>query len=217
MGQNQWKDFLLKSSLPLEHAVASMFSKFNFYSWGEYAYERKDESGARKEFTVDLHCFKEYSGDHEWLATLDVLIECKYSSPGIQWVFAPHPEKSQVFSRALGYHDGLTGKKVDIDHLNEFERSFCECIRGIALQNNSFDPSVVSTAANQVRYALPHIVTHGVSSLLHNRHSDDLNIRFFAGIVVTNAPLYVMKDFSCLSNVECSEQIDDISLLSGKI
>lgn len=194
MTETNWKYQLLKSSLPIEHIVSSMLSELNFYSWGEFAYNRIDEQGNEKEFTVDLNCFYELAPEDNHAGLLNLLIECKYSSEEIKWIFLPQPIKSEVAGSCIGFHDGLTGKFLsDKRQIYNFDSSFSDCIRGIALKNGSFDPTPISKATNQLRYTLPNLLANNLEDLLSASHSEDLNILFYAGIVVTNAPLYVLK------------------------
>ena len=76
--------------------MASVLSELDFFSWGEFAYNRIDEQGNEKEFTVDLDSFYELRPEHGQSGLLSLLIECKYSSEGIKWIFLPQPLRSQL-------------------------------------------------------------------------------------------------------------------------
>ena len=86
----KWKDFLLKTSLPLEYLVAEKLSELKYGIQGEYHYVRPNEQGIPTEFSIDIwavnHLFKRNLG--LW-ANLNYLIECKYCHEGIKWLFAP--------------------------------------------------------------------------------------------------------------------------------
>lgn len=207
-----WKKWLLKSSIPIEHAAASVLSAKNFFSWGEFAYIREDELSENKEFTVDLNCFSELNEDTKHSGLLELLIECKYSSEDIRWVFVPQPNNSQIDGVCIRYHDGLTGKKiVNNRFLFNFSEYLPSCIRGVALQSNSFDPNTISKATSQIRYALPHLLQNRLSLLLQPSFSEDLSILFFVGLVVTNAPLFVLKDNLTLTDINNSHKFSEVT------
>jgi hypothetical protein len=75
----KWKDFLLKTSMPLEYLVAEKLSELKYGIQCEYNYLRPNETGVPTEFSVDIwavnNLFKKNFG--LW-ANLNYLIECKY-------------------------------------------------------------------------------------------------------------------------------------------
>ena len=122
MSEGKWKDLLLKSSLPLEHVVASKLAELDWLVRGQYSYERKNESGLSVDFSADLQAIKEYTTDSHWIASLEVLIECKYASPGIRWIFLPYAETAELFSGVVKVFDAAANKRLtNHKFLDDFE------------------------------------------------------------------------------------------------
>src|SRR5229473_4520754 len=89
---SNWKENLLKSSLPLEQLVAEELEKNTFYIAGEYSYTRKNEHEINTEFSIDLLSHKSNLVEKSQFGDiLNILIECKYTYPTTKWVFSPHP------------------------------------------------------------------------------------------------------------------------------
>src|SRR5437773_1986873 len=94
--EKDWKDALLKSSLPLEQLVSETLESNGFTIGGEYSYVRPNEHNARTEFSIDLHTddtVMRKSEKVEIEARLNLLVECKYCSPGVKWIFSPYAKK----------------------------------------------------------------------------------------------------------------------------
>ena len=82
-----WKDILLKSSLPLEHLVSTLLEKHNIDSYGEFSYMRKNEKGYLSEHSIDIDAT--FSFDTQFFSPLNFLIECKYCHQSVKWLFSP--------------------------------------------------------------------------------------------------------------------------------
>jgi len=93
-------DNLLKSSLPLEHQVAAIANSCSFFNCGEFSYQRLNEVGQATEFSVDLLVSANLPADKyaDVSKDISVLIECKYASPSIEWVFLTLPPKNVLLS-----------------------------------------------------------------------------------------------------------------------
>jgi hypothetical protein len=92
----KWKDALLRTSLPLEYLVAEKLCELGFFISGEYAYIRPTDKSPNAEFSVDIHSFKLFPSEEDVWANVHLLVECKYSYPGIKWLFSPQPSESLV-------------------------------------------------------------------------------------------------------------------------
>ncbi len=211
MTEGKWKESLLKSSLPLEHAVAAQLAKKNWLVWGQYAYARDNESGVSVDFSVDLEASKEYSTDTHWYATLQVLIECKYASPGVKWVFLPYPKTTQLFSGVVQVFDQAANKRVTNRRpLERLEDDLEYCIRGISIFDNGFDENAISRGSHQLRYAMPQLAVQAFSSQATDWHDEDINVTFACAILVTTAPLYTLNDGLSLDDVYQANSIDTL-------
>jgi hypothetical protein len=95
MGGKSWKDELLSSSLPLEHDTKRYLEQKGCIASVEFSYIRPNEQRVPKQFSYDI--------DASYISPpffADVLVECKYRSPGVRWVFTPQeyggPEEVSV-------------------------------------------------------------------------------------------------------------------------
>jgi len=211
MTDTKWKDILLKSSLPFEHVVASQLADADWIVWGQYTYPRTNESGQTVDFSADLRATKEYSSRTHWLATLDILVECKYASPGVRWVFLPYPTTSTLFSGLVNVFEQVANKRVASRiALEDFERTLDYCIRGIALHDSGCDEAAINRGASQLRYAMPRLAESTFATHATDWHDEDIAITFACAILVTTAPLYCLKPGLSLDDVRAATSLDDI-------
>lgn len=212
MADSKWKDYLLKSSLPLEHAVAELLATCEWNVWGQYSYARKNENGLRTDFSADIHASREYSSETHWLATLDVLVECKYSSPGVKWIFLPYPETAQLFSGMVKVFDEGANKRVaNREPIEAAEDGVEYCIRGIALHDSGFDENAIHRGAYQLRYAMPRIAERTYSAHASDFHDEDIAVTFACAILVTTAPIFCLKPGTTLADVFAAEKLEDVA------
>lgn len=218
MSDAKWKDFLLKSGLPFEHLVAEILARRKWYVDGQYSYSRRNETGIHTEFSVDLHGYSEFSSKTHWIATLNLLIECKYSSPGVKWVFSPYPASTTVFSGWLKVFDQMANKRLaSYRHLAKIEAEVPYCIRGVSLSGNGCDESIITRGLSQLSYAMPRLAERTFSFNADDRCDEDIAISYAGAILVTSAPIYVLKDRLTLDDVSKAHAIEDISLLCDAV
>lgn len=218
MADTKWKDHLLKSSLPLEHSVAELLATQQWYVWGQYSYARKNEKGIEIDFSADIHAGREYSSKTHWLANLEVLVECKYSSPGVKWIFLPYPETAEIFSGVTKVFDQAANKRItDRKPLEAIEEGIDYCIRGIALHDSGFDENAIHRGAYQLRYAMPRIAERTYSYHSHDWHDEDMAVTFACAILVTNAPIFCLKPGIRLKEVFAAEALEDVATLRDRV
>lgn len=211
MSDGKWKDLLLKSSLPLEHVVASELSALNWIVWGQYPYSRNNESGLSVEFSADLQATKEYSSKTHGVATLDILLECKYASPGVKWIFLPYPETAQLFSGVVKVFDGASNKRVtDRKYLEQFESAVEYCVRGVALHDSGCDENAITRGSSQLRYAMPRLAESTFASHANDWHDEDIAVTFACAVLVTTAPLYCLKPGLVLEDIYAAKSLDEL-------
>lgn len=212
MSEGKWKDSLLKSSIPLEHAIAEQLAELDWFVWGQYAYSRANEVGRNVDFSVDIETFKEYSSDTHWLGTLKLLIECKYASPGVRWLFLPYPRTAELYGgNAVHVFDEAANKRVTNRRLlDAIEYEMPYCIRGISLFDSGFDETAIHRGASQLRYAMPRLATEALSSQLSESHDDSINVTIACSILVTSAPLLTLKEGISLDDVHRAKSLNDL-------
>lgn len=211
MSDAKWKDLLLKSSLPLEHSVAEELARQKWYVWGQYAYARDNETGVSVDFSVDLEASKEYSNKSGIHSNLQILIECKYASPGVKWVFLPYPSTAQLFSGAVRILDQAANKRVtDRNSFESVEDGLEYCIRGISIFDSGFDENAIHRGAHQLRYAMPRLVAQTLSSQATDLHDEDITIGFGCAILVTTAPLFTLNEGLSLEDIYSATHIEEV-------
>ena len=145
--------------------------------------------------------------DEEVDKNLNVLIECKYASPSVAWVFSTAPKLEPTVMSAFTSFAGL-GRYVlrGFGHMEELEPPVY-CTRGVSLSSSSADPSQIRHGLQQIRYAVPKLLE---SLKTASREFDWPLIPVIAPLLVTNAPLYVLNSAVTVSTVERAESISEI-------
>lgn len=209
---NRWKDYLLRSSLPLEQIVAEKLERSAFHVGGEYPYTRLNEHGVETEFSIDLHAFDIIEPSREQTLSLNVLVECKYTYPGTKWIFSPHPEKSVVIMGCINYLEDLCTYRLDNkDALYQIDRKLEHCTRGIELHSKGADPNTISRGLHQLRYAAPNLVSQECQAQLSVWNEVDLAISCICPILVTTASLHTLKPGLNLSAFQSAGSLDNIA------
>ncbi|MCS6151370.1 hypothetical protein G3465_00255 [Shewanella baltica] len=208
----KWKDHLLKSSLPLEQIVAEKLSLHGLHVHGEFAYLRKNEDSNFTEFSVDLRAsaLSQIREDIDIWSTLELLIECKYASPDVNWIFARYPKLEPLMSNCLHNYDFLSSFWVrDTSPITEIEKNAQYVVNGLAITDNFADNKRIKHGLNQLRYAVPRFLEKMASEdiLSDEEHS----IRLMAPILVTNAPLRLLKTSVNFEDISKANSLDDIS------
>ena len=208
----KWKDFLLKSSLPLEQVVAEKLSSCGFHIAGEFAYLRNNEQNNFVEFSIDLRALSasKLRDDIEIWSALDLLIECKYSSIAVDWIFARYPKLEPLTSNCLHNYDFLSSFWVkNTAPIIEIEKDAQYVVNGLAITDKFADNKRVKHGLNQLRHAVPRFLEKIASEDLLS--SDDNAVHLVAPILVTNSPLRVLKENVNFEDIRNANSLDDIS------
>jgi hypothetical protein len=208
----RWKDYLLKSSLPLEHVVRKKLELAGFHGLGAFSYLRSNEHGNRAEFSVDLLGLNLLKRKNRFWSALEVLIECKYNYPGVRWVFSPHAKTSFVILGCISYLDDLTTEHIkDHRELYRLDNKLLHCARGVELHSSGFDSNSIERGLSQLRYALPNLVAMRCSDQVNTWHEEDLYIQFIVPILVTTAQLFVLKQQIDIDTVHSANDLAEIA------
>ena len=151
-----WKESLLKSSLPLETIVAEILTQLDLEIEGEFSYLRTNQEGIETEFSIDIVAQKlfDLTNRTKNLGVIDFLVECKYCSPGIKWIFSPLP-KYMGYRGFISVIDYLSIIKVKEILLSDPVEKYQYCLKGISLQDKTINPQVIKHGIDQLRYAIP--------------------------------------------------------------
>jgi hypothetical protein len=211
---SKWKDFLLKSSLPLEQVVAEKVSNAGLHIGGEFAYLRNNEENNIAEFSIDLSASisNQIRVDVGIWSTLELLIECKYSSPEVDWIFARYPKLEPSTANCLHNYDFLSSFWVrDASAIIDIEKDAQYAVNGLALTNKFADNKRIKHGLNQLRHSIPHFLEKIASEDLLS--DEENSIRLVAPILVTNAPLRLLKgnvNFGDIINANSLDEITDV-------
>ncbi|MBW3623805.1 MAG: hypothetical protein KY468_10410 [Armatimonadetes bacterium] len=208
--QNKWKDFLLKSSLPLEMLVSDELLVQGYYTWGEYAYLRKNEDAREVEFSIDVFAGREFEENGLHWGTLNILVECKYNHPSVRWVFNPLPYISSE-KNYVSIIDDLSFEQIQRKPFFESLPSFDYCASGIELNSNGFDPNTITRGLSQLRYCLPNLLSDEALKIARAYNDKDQYISFICPMLVTTAPLYLMKSGLTLEDFRNASSLTDVA------
>ena len=207
-----WKDALLTTSLPLEFLVAEKLGNAGFFVSGEFPYTRQNENGHEAEFSVDIACFELLEINAETWGELHLLVECKYNYPTVKWVFAKHPNDEAVVLGVINeFQDLCTRRLRNQDSLYDLDRGIPFCFKGVELHTKEAHEKGIKHGLSQLRWALPQLVANIVHSQAATLNDIDLNLGFVCPILLTNAPLYVLRNGVDLTDVRNATEIGQIA------
>ncbi|MDD1965916.1 hypothetical protein NPS29_11340 [Pseudomonas putida] len=210
-------EHLLKSSLILEHEVAAIIAECGFHNQGEFSYSRANESGEDTDFSVDLLAIASAGTGATLgeLVSLGLLIECKYASPSVEWVFSKVARHEPEVLSTLSVFNWLGPyMATDLSSLNTLE-SRIYCNRGVSLSSTTADPQKIRHGLQQLRYALPHALHSHYSVFKGN--DEGLPIPVLGSLLVTNAPIRVLNDDVSLSQAASCQSLDMLTTVHSHI
>jgi hypothetical protein len=212
-----WKDYILRSGAPLEYEVARAMSKSGFEVSADLSYLRRELDGS-KEHSVDI--FASFWGEPATFAA-HLLVECKYRSPEKSLLLLQDPNVDIAVSN-------LGGTVVCVDHFvpfylgtNAFLEMEADCplvYKGVEIheKDNAVDVEF-RRAIQQLRFGMPAALHRAVESSIFNTEAsvDDTHAIFLAPVLVTNAPLLVLKEEVDIKTIENAEDLSEIAERTG--
>lgn len=212
--EDKWKEFLLKSSVPLEQLVSEKLSNRGFHIKGEYPYLRPNEQEIKTEFSIDIHASDKPEKETSDIGgVLHLLIECKYNHPGVRWIFSPslREYKGPVSKNVLKCLDQLTSEFLENkrEHLT-IDPNLPFCTRGIELNTSGFDPNTIARGQNQLNYCLPNLVCEEIRSQI-DQDFEDTTMSLICQILVTTANLYTLKTNLDLETYQSAKALEDVA------
>ena len=203
----KWKDFLLKSSIPLEYEVKQLLDKYGCVSNYEFTYLRPDENEVVNEFSYDIDA-SYIKGRHFF----ELMIECKYRDLSTNWIFIPDNyggmDEIEHYS-FINPNDHFTQE-------NKFLRLDYEplaplCGKGIEINSNGQNPKTITQAINQLSYAMAEKVISGMEHQIEKLLTTSEIIFYNIPIIVTTANLYRLKDDVTMQEIKNSNDINSIA------
>jgi hypothetical protein len=198
--------------LPLEQLVAEKLSDKGFIVGGEFSYSRLNTEGNLVDFSVDLHAslYSQVRKEVPIFSDLELLIECKYSSPEVDCFFASYPNLEPLTANSVHTYDHLSkywiGNKTPF---KEIEKDAKYVVNGIAISESFVDNKRIKHGLNQLRHAIPSLLEKIAELALM---SDDENlILLISPILVTNAKLRALNTASSYEDIRNANSLEDIS------
>lgn len=205
----KWKNFLLKSGLPLEYEIKKILEEKGALWSDERSYLKADENKIINEFSIDIdasYINKDYF--------FKLFIECRYRDESTNWFFLP---ESYDWIDELDEWCFLH----PCDHFNENNKFIFNgvipplwkaCWKGIEINSEGANPKTITQAINQLSYWLAEDIVsnfyHQLDYLLGtNREVIFCNIP----IIITTANLYRIKSDIGIEEIKNTENILDIS------
>jgi hypothetical protein len=208
---NKWKDFLLKSSLPLEFEVKNQLKELGFDNKYEYPYLKENEEQILTQFSYDIDSCKEF-GDH----CFELMIECKFRDESTNWIFLP--EDMNKSDRGIGYNDFLNTN--DFFYKNEYNDYFKLlhhkilgpiCSKGIEINSNGQNPKTIPQAISQLSYAIIQKMITGFERQLNFEEVTGHFIYHHIPIIVTTSNLYRLKNDVSIQEIKDSNEINAVA------
>lgn len=214
--KNKWKDYLLKTSLPLEYLVAEKLSELRYGIQGEYHYLRPNEQGIITEFSIDIwavnHLFKRDLG---FWANINYLIECKYCHEGIKWLFAPltKTDTEQLFETSVIHTlDKICTRRLfNKRPIWNIANRFPLCFKGVEILPNDATAQNIERGRSQLRYGIPRLAIHLSETQMMHFYDEELYVEFICPILVTTADLFVLNKGLKLKGFQKANDINDIA------
>lgn len=209
MKNNKWKNFLLKSGLPLEYEINEILREKGCISSVDHSYFRNDENFLLNEFSFDI--YSSYIKGHHFF---NLLIECKYRDESTNWVFLPSHDyyvnelESTSFLHAND-HFNENVKFIFPDKKLDFIGKVCS--KGIEINSEGQNPKTITQGVNQLSYAMADIIVDGMYNQIEKLFGKTEMIFYDVPIIVTTANLYRIKDNVTIDLIKSTEDILEIA------
>jgi hypothetical protein len=208
----KWKTALLSTSLPLELLVAEQLGEAGIFVTGEYGYSRPNASGVVTEFSVDIHAFRFVpSDDIKGWGKVSFLVECKYTHPSVQWIFAPNPNPGAITTGAVNLVETFSTRRVDPQALRSLDDELLYCFKGIELHENDRNQQAIARGVQQLRYGMVPLHSSILTEQLEGWWDEHPWIQFSCAILVTTAPLYILRSGLSLPAFRNAGSVSDIA------
>lgn len=221
MSETKWKEFFLKSGIPLEHEIINYLDKRNCFSHYEYSYLRTNEQDLINEFSYDIQ--SRYKGEDQ---DFDLMIECKYKDKSTNWFFMPEwgpylgdflPTPEQVNIRNHGTTSFLhrndffiKGNKTTKDfNMVNYNPIAPISSKGIEITSSGNNETTITRAKAQLSYAYVDRVIHEFRRQLFRR--EPIFTGYIIPVIVTTANLYRVRENITIDDIEKAKNPLDIS------
>lgn len=218
--RSNWKKALLQSSMPLEFEASRLLVSRGFMVNSDFKYAWSD-SEAFQDAAIDLHAVSELPSSDRNPAEgkIELLVNCESRHPDILWMFPPDPNRSEFSSEfssgrsgpALRVIDQFSPYVISTGPSADLDAGLPLCGRGIEIDAGTGETSGAphKRGVAQLQNALPRIFTENTLEFLTG--PAHLNLPFlFCPVLLTTAPLYVMKKEVRIQDIEAADSVTDI-------
>lgn len=210
MSNQKWKDYFLKSGVPLEFEIKKILDKYECFTKYDESYLRENELNVETEFSYDINSVS--IKDQNFF---ELMIECKYRDKSTNWIFLPESTKSDKRSLAnnsvLHPNDYFTFENKF--HFNPFQMPYLaeSCNKGIEITTHGQNPKSITQAISQLSYAMSE---NFLNTIIHHLESNDGcedNIHYHIPIIVTTANLYLLNDNVTIKSIKDCDTLDEVA------
>lgn len=208
--EKKWKDFLLSSSIPLEHSVKQILSDLGLKNASEYNYIKPNESGISTNFSIDFRAFEwGTSYKKNTCSNINYLIECKYRHPGVRWIFMPESHYNcELFS--LIHYEYQMEYIANMDILVAYFNKYPLVGKGIEILAKDANPKGIDQCVHQLSYAY---IDKYIDAI-----GNEFNFEYYIKspfciipIIVTTSELWRINKNTTIETIQKSEDITDIA------
>lgn len=209
MTNNKWKDFLLKSGLPLEYEVKEILDTKKCISSFEYSYLRYDESSIINEFSFDIDSAY-IRGNHFF----KLMIECKYRDISTNWLFLPgnYGGPSELGHTSFLHpcdhftkHTKFPFKRPELPPIGK------ACLKGVEITSDGKNPKTITQAVNQLSYAMAEMIADDMMHQIEELLATSEVIFYNIPIIVTTANLYRLNENTTIERIKEADSLFEVA------
>jgi hypothetical protein len=207
-----WKDFLLRSGVPLEYDVALMLAREGMSVGADFSYLRRDLTGF-KESSIDLTATWYGPGENNVKYELSSIIECKYRSPEKVILLLNNPNikfPPEILGGTVTIFDEFVPYHFPLNTFEQLERKLDFVYKAIELHDNGAHDDEMRYAIQQLRYATPAYLRSTFDFGITPNLEEAIAV-FFSKILVTNAPLRLLSSGVDIKAIRAAKRLEDIS------
>ncbi|QTA80605.1 Uncharacterized protein dnl_29150 [Desulfonema limicola] len=213
----KWKDALLLSSMPLEFETGRFLVDQGFAVNSDFRYTWKDFE-IINDSAIDIYAKANISSSeliNKYLQ-IELLIDCKHRSPDTVGLFLPDinlPGHSFTSGNTIRMIDQFSPYVIDPDTKTGFESDLLLCYKGmeIDLETGDINDLIYKKGLSKLQNALPRLFSENIMTFLAGPPEE--NIPFlFCPILLTTAPLYVMKKNISLEEIRSASEVKEVGI-----
>jgi len=210
----KWKNALLLSSMPLEFEAGRFLVDQGFAVNSDFRYAWKDFEIV-SDTAIDIYAKGNIpSGAIDEYLQVELLVDCEHRAPDKVGFFLPDINlPGHLFSsgNTLRMIDQFSPYIIDPDIKNGFDSGLFLCYKGmeIDLQTGEINDFIYKKGLSKLQNALPRLFTENIMMFLSGPPEE--NIPFlFCPVLLTTAPLYVMKSNISLEQIQSASDVKEI-------